>query len=310
MACRTSQMEELEPVLNLFEKKNIIRKVDKLPYPIEPKPKGRGQFGVVYRGLDPKTGKKVAVKVIQVSHLLDQPVEKIESFFLELLAEINSIKRLSEKCPDNVIHYVDALWDNDKAQLYIVTEWHPGMTVNRWISSEKRTPQELEKVIDNALKGLLCIHQHNIAHRDIKPSNMMVDPTTLQVKYIDLGLACLSNVCRYSTGTMPFRLAPEFSEVMEDDQSTLEEEKKIDLWALGVSIYAMLLGNETKLPLFLARDSVKLPDDFRFNRINAVIRALLEVEPNKRDLAKALRPAEKDMPSPILVRSTSKPIVI
>ena len=40
---------------------------------------------------------------------------------------------------------------------------------------------------------MLCamkfLHNSNIIHRDIKPSNILVDPTTLDVKICDLGLA-------------------------------------------------------------------------------------------------------------------------
>jgi len=270
-------------ILEQLYHRGIINKVDKLPYTIDPKPKGRGRFGVVYKGED-SFGKAVAVKKIRVDRLRDS---EIEDFFWELLAEIKAIRKLSLECPNHVIRYVDALWDNDV--IYIVTDWHPGMTGNDWAMSSPHPEAELEKVVSSMILGLACIHQADIVHRDIKPSNMMVDPVTLHVKFIDLGLACLRNVCKETTGTMPFRLAPEYTEVMKDASASLEDEKKMDMWALGISIYSMLHPPESKLPVMMPSiNALLLKNKEQYPAsIFRVLQNLLQSDPASRSLTVA-----------------------
>jgi len=271
----------LELLLNIFEESGYIRKVDKLPYELlSAHPIARGAFGKVYKALNPSTGKLVAVKQIDTKLLSNKNDEELEDVFMDLLTEITAIKKLSLQCSDYVIEFVDALWDKRDKLLYIVTDWHRGMTANDWVMKADPSEKDLEKAIYDMLKGLSCLHENGAVHRKIKPSNIMIDPKTLHIHYIDFGLACLKGVCTEAATTGPFRSAQEYSK-------QVDQEKKLDLWALGVTIYAMLLGSETSLHMYMSKERFHKDIINKYHKIGKVLHILLQEDPNKRDLNKA-----------------------
>jgi len=103
----------------------------------------------------------------------------------------------------------------------------------------------------NIIQGLKLLHRNGIAHRDIKPDNIMVDPTSLDIKYIDFGLACRMESC-YSTmvGGTPFYMAPEL--FLDQVPDTLETWFKVDYWALGATLMEIIL-HKTFLEEYLNR---------------------------------------------------------
>lgn len=88
--------------------------------------------------------------------------------------------------------------------------------------------------------ALAYIHSRSLAHRDIKPENVMTPPRNLDavtVKLIDFGLAhtCTSqDGCRTLCGTYVYN-APEI-------RRGLPYVYAVDLWALGVLVYACISG--------------------------------------------------------------------
>lgn len=89
-------------------------------------------------------------------------------------------------------------------------------------------------MLEQAAKGLLFLHQHNILHLDFKPANVLVGRKHL-VKVCDFGESCrVSQLAQHTFfGTFPYA-PPEFS---------LRRHKiplKLDVYSLGVSIYRCL----------------------------------------------------------------------
>jgi serine/threonine protein kinase len=65
-------------------------------------------------------------------------------------------------------------------------------------------------VIQNLKKGLKSVHDAGVSHRDIKPDNVMINPNTLDVKYIDFGLSCFKDYCNVTRKIgSPIYMAPE-----------------------------------------------------------------------------------------------------
>lgn len=81
------------------------------------------------------------------------------------------------------------------------------------------------------------LHTQNIAHRDIKLDNILIEENTNMIKVIDFGFSviCSAQKLKIFCGT-PSYMAPEIVQKRE------YEGKPVDMWALGVMLFAMLTG--------------------------------------------------------------------
>lgn len=193
-----------------------------------------------------------------------------------------------------MIRYVDALWDESTQAIYLVSEFHPGQTIHEYMMRNPRLPtKSILTIFRNVLEGLQCIHANGVVHRDIKPGNIMIDPATLKVTFIDFGLACFSEVCDDTPGTAPYRGAPEYLEL--GDVLSFEQEKAIDAWALGVTIYEIMhtaqTGKLTKLPMVMmcnSDDKDAAVKNASVPQLGRVISILMSCNPQDRKLHRAL----------------------
>jgi hypothetical protein len=162
---------------------------------------GRGGMGVVYEGEHETTGRRVAVKLIDIAASPDA----VERF------------RREGKLAASVTHprcvFVLAV-DEDAGRHYIVMELMPGQTLDDLI--REQGPLPVGRAIDltlDLIEGLEQIHGLGVIHRDVKPSNCFLDEQG-RVKVGDFGLArsLASNARLTRTGTFvgtPLFAAPE-----------------------------------------------------------------------------------------------------
>lgn len=134
------------------------------------------------------------------------------------------------------------------------------------------------------------LHERGIAHRDIKLDNILIEDKTFMIKIIDFGFAafCVDNQkLKIFCGT-PSYMAPELVRKSEYDG------RQVDMWALGVLLYALLSGtfpfrgqNEKELYGKIQRGQMKCPEmmsrDARY-----IISRLIEVDTRKRFRAQDL----------------------
>ena len=199
---------------------------------------GEGVYGVVYSVYDPSTNRTIVYKRIDKSKSKPELVQN----------EVRILNYLRDFCDPYFLCYIDYI--NDAEYFFIVTEFLGGYVGLETFSP--KTPAETERVIDNLIRGLTLIHQLGIAHRDIKPENCMVDPVSLNVKYIDFGLSCYGTGCQTNrpVGT-PLFAAPELLH-RRRDPFTLEDFQRADLWALGMTIFELVTG-QNYFDAFLAK---------------------------------------------------------
>ncbi|MGW3767597.1 serine/threonine-protein kinase [Actinomadura verrucosospora] len=191
---------------------------------------GRGGMGEVWRGLDERLGRPVAVK------LLTAPAGADARLVSRFRREAEIMARLRH--PGIVVVH-DA--GEDEQLLFLVMELLDGEDLSALL---KRHPQGLP--VDQARRltaeiadALHAAHQQGVVHRDVKPANVMVRPGD-RVTVMDFGIARYADQVTELTGSAilgtPAYMAPEqFEKAHEPTPQT-------DLYALGGLLFALLTG--------------------------------------------------------------------
>lgn len=190
---------------------------------------GSGQFGVVYGGKHRKTGRDVAVKVIDK---LRFPTKQ-ESQLRNEVAILQSLRHSG-------IVNLECMFETPE-KVFVVMEKLHGDMLEMILSSEKgRLPERLTKfLITQILVALRHLHFKNIVHCDLKPENVLLasaDPFP-QVKLCDFGFARIigEKSFRRSVVGTPAYLAPEV--LLNQGYN-----RSLDMWSVGVIMYVSLSG--------------------------------------------------------------------
>ncbi|KAH7542617.1 serine/threonine-protein kinase GRIK2 isoform X2 [Ziziphus jujuba] len=197
---------------------------------------GSGSYGkvVLYRSLS--DGKHYAIKAFHKSHLLKLRVAPSETAMTDVLREVLIMKILDHP---NIVNLVEVIDDPDTDHFYMVLEYVEG----KWVCEGSGPPGGLgentaRKYLRDIVSGLMYLHAHNIVHGDIKPDNLLV---TLNgtVKIGDFSVSQVfeddNDELRRSPGT-PVFTAPECC------LGLTYRGKAADTWAVGVTLYCMVLG--------------------------------------------------------------------
>jgi len=190
---------------------------------------GQGGMAVVYRAVDDKLGRPVAVKLLH-SHLLSESESKAR-----LQREAQAVAKLQH--PNIVQIYDSSGSDSDSA--FIVAEFVEGQTLRAFLSENSFPIPELAALVVLEV-GAAVAHAHTrgILHRDIKPENVMVR-TDGAIKLTDFGVAQVMDMERMTvTGQLigsPAYMAPELIDGRRVDVRT-------DIFSLGVMLYQMATG--------------------------------------------------------------------
>jgi len=195
-------------------------------YQIEEK-LGEGGMGVVYKAVDTRLNRPVALKFLS-SRLLGDPEEKIR---LTREAQAAAVLEHSSIC---TIHEIDEC-DGDT---FIAMAYIEGTNLDRKIRSGPLEVREAVGIAIQIADGLQEAHDKGLLHRDIKPANIMVTPRG-HAKIMDFGLAKLADRRRITregetVGTVAY-MSPEQTRSGGVDAQT-------DVWALGVTLYEMVTG--------------------------------------------------------------------
>ena len=188
---------------------------------------GRGGMGVVYKAMDTRLSRSVALKFLP-PHLSQD--EKARKRF-EQEAKSASLLDHANIC---TIHDIDTL---DDGRMFIAMAFYDGETLNDKIEDGPLPQDEVADIIIQSAKGLDVAHQNKIIHRDIKPGNIMITRKG-RVKILDFGIAKVSNLSLthsgHVLGTMAY-MSPERFRGSDVDHRT-------DIWSLGVVMYEGLTG--------------------------------------------------------------------
>jgi hypothetical protein len=230
-------------------------------------PIGAGGMGEVYRALDTKLKREVALKVLPDFFASDP--ERMARFQreAEVLASLNH---------PNI------------AQIYGVEE--RALVMELVPGESPKGPLSLETVLNYAKQiadALEAAHEKGIIHRDLKPANIMVTPAGV-VKVLDFGLAAVLN--RDHEGADPnnsptLTISPTRAGMIMGTAAYMSPEqargkpvdKRADIWAFGVVLFEMLTGK----PLFEGETvsdtlAAVLKEEPDWTRVPAKVRRLLQ----------------------------------
>lgn len=192
---------------------------------------GKGAMGLVYKAIDPKINRLLAIKTIRFSDEFDEDVihDIQERFFRE--AEIAG--QLSHP---SIVTIYDVGEEGDLT--YMVMEYLEGHDLEKFI--KKRSLLSLRRILDvgaSVADALEYAHNANVIHRDIKPANIMLLKTG-GIKVTDFGIAKAISSSRTKTGIIlgtPNYMSPE--QIMGQ-----KIDHRSDIFSLGVLLFQLFTG--------------------------------------------------------------------
>ncbi|HKC23285.1 MAG TPA: protein kinase [Thermoanaerobaculia bacterium] len=235
---------------------------------------GSGGMGDVWRALDTRLGREVAIKGVRADAASDP----------ELLARLEREARLLASVNHPNVAAIYGLEELDGA-LFLVLELVPGPTLAERIADGALPREEALRVASQIASALEAAHERGVIHRDLKPANVKVTETGV-VKVLDFGLAKgqplfgVDGASRSPTlaattgagvvlGTLAY-MSPEQARGKPVDRRT-------DIWALGCVLYECLTGeraftgetaSDTLAAVLTAEpDFARLPSDGRLETL-------------------------------------------
>ena len=201
---------------------------------------GKGAFGVVYQGVDIKSGFVVAVKVIPMNSLSARLVTQLER-------ELAVMKKI--KSP-----YVVQLYDVLKTvnSVYVVMEYCSGGDLESYRNSHPPSEPTIKRWLSNLVDAFATLQANEVLHRDLKLPNILLsspDLSSAVAKVADFGFARFVSAATMAETVLgtPLFMAPEVL-------SRRPYSYKVDMWSLGVIAYELLVGK----PAFTARTMEEL----------------------------------------------------
>ena len=237
---------------------------------------GKGGFARVYEFFCLDTRKTQAAKIICKDQLTKQRRRQ------KLMSEIKIHKSLSHQNVVDFEHFFE-----DSENVYILLELCPNQSLSELLRRRKRlTELETQSYMLQIISALVYIHSRNVIHRDLKIGNLFISEK-MEIKLGDFGLASKLDYEGQKRKTIcgtPNYIAPEVLD------SKLGHSFEVDIWALGVILYTLLIGrppfetNDVKKTYNLIKmNAYSFPDQISISQeAKSLITQILKSDPSRR----------------------------
>lgn len=200
---------------------------------------GRGGMADVFRGVDTRLGRTVAVKLLRPDLARDPQFQARFKREAQAVAALNHPSIVAVF--DTGDHAVPGDHDDSVRVPYIVMEFVSGKTIRDMVRAKDVTIDHAIDFTLGVLSALDYSHKAGIVHRDIKPANVMFCPDSNSVKVMDFGIA---RAIADSSATMTQTQAVVgTAQYLSPEQARGEAvDARSDLYSAGCLLYEMLTG--------------------------------------------------------------------
>lgn len=233
---------------------------------------GEGSFSKVKLAVHKPSNNTVAIKIISKQNLSKNDRLRTER-------EINILSSMNHP---HIIHVIEIIQTD--SFYYIVMEYCPEGELFSYIVNRKRlSEEEASFLFYQIVNAVEYIHSKSISHRDLKPENILL-LSNRSIKVIDFGLSnYFDNKTALDTPCgSPCYAAPEML------KNKLYDGRKVDIWSIGIILYAMVCGylpfddkNTQRLYQKVMKSQVTYTKNISSNAKN-LINQMLVKDPKKR----------------------------
>ncbi|MHB0948608.1 MAG: protein kinase domain-containing protein [Gemmatimonadaceae bacterium] len=213
---------------------------------------GRGGMGVVYRALDVRLNRRVAIKVLPPELAYHPDVRERFLREAQLAAQLthpNIVPIFSVDECDGVVFFTMGLVDGESLSSLLARR-------------HRLEVPEAERVLREVADALAYAHARGVVHRDIKPDNILLERETGRPMVTDFGIARAMSAGSRLTATGMSMGTPAY---MSPEQAMGEREVdgRSDIYSLAVVGYQMLTGappfTATNTPALLMKQVAEPP---------------------------------------------------
>src|SRR5262245_49207260 len=202
-------------------------------------PIGRGGMGVVYKAVDTRLGRAVAIKLLPPR--AEGDAASSDERAARFRKEAQAVSALNHP---HIVTLHDVGRDGDVD--YIVMEYVPGRTVAALVAEGPLSASRALTIARQVADALAAAHRSGVVHRDVKPQNVIVGDDG-RVRGLNFGLARIADTHAHDALTVagltqpgvqpgtPAYMAPE-----QLDGRTADA--RSDVYSTGVLLYEMLAG--------------------------------------------------------------------